>query len=286
MMKMIYVLTFFVRESSPYREYDMKMVQDCFFSLQQSEEKVIVIYNQGCLTNSEIRELLVPYHVNPIIIGDGGNIGIAQARQACFEYIWNNFSEVPFICEIHVDMVFPVNWYQPLIEFLENSDEPLISPGVFALDGKLYPENKSAGVEEIPSEHAALCTLLEKLKKNELREGFLNPVIYKSNVLKEVGGYDCRFLKGKQGYEDDSLLLGFLYYMGTRTQWTPKCNLKSWIYHATGGQRMTIPGKEKEFALNLNGLFCQYGANGFRQLARMRHNIQFEVFYNDVLQHL
>ena len=286
-MEMIYVLTFFIREGALYREMDLKLAHDCFLSLEQCGDIKIIIHNQGCLTNEQLKNWLTAYKVDTEVIGNGENIGIAEARQRCFEHIWRYYPNTPYICEIHIDMVFHKEWQLPLLNFLKDSDEPLIAPGVVTLDGTLYPLTQKINGDLLPKDFSEFDAFLKQLKCEAFVDAFVNPVIYKSDVLKEIGGYDCLFLRGKQGYEDDSLLLGFLYYMGTRTNWKPKCYLKSWVFHATAVQRMTLPGKEKEFARNLNGLFCQYGANGFKQLSRLRTNsTEFELFFENVVNSL
>lgn len=286
-MDIIYTLPFFIREEHPCREQDLKLAENCLSSLQQSGNTVIVIYNQGCLKEDNLRDFLSFFKIYPIILGDGHNVGIARARQICFEYIWQNYPEVPFIAEIHLDMIFPPNWHRPLLDFLNSSDEPMICPGIVTSGGELHPINKGVSMVKVPQEYTDLVFMLKQLVRDEFHEGFVHPVIHKSRILKEIGGYDYRFLKGKQGYEDDSLLLGYLYHMGTRTNWKPKACLKSWVYHAAMAQRIALPGKEQEFALNLRGLFYQYGGYGFKQLARIHNNDSyFAALFESILQEL
>ncbi|RTE00421.1 glycosyltransferase [Paenibacillus whitsoniae] len=267
-MKIIHTMPLLIRGDSSYNE-DLRMAKNCFESLQSSDDNFVVIYNQGCLSNDELNHLLSSFQLPSVILGNGTNVGIAKARQTCFEYIWNHFKEVHYISEIHVDMVFPRNWYEPLLDLLENSDEPMISPGILTQYGELQPIGNSAIIPETIEE---LIKLLEDSARNEVHEGFVHPVVHKANALREIGGYDTRFIKGKQGYEDDSLLVGYLYYMGTRTNWRPKCYLKSLVYHATMAQRMSLPDKHLDFDLNGVGLFFQHGAHGLKQLSKIHKN--------------
>ncbi|SKC84200.1 hypothetical protein [Maledivibacter halophilus] len=286
-MEMIYTLPFFIRNDEKYCSYDLDLAHRCFSSLQLSDDVLVVLYNQGCLTNDEIEDFLSNYRIRTIMIGNGENIGIAKARQLCFEYIWENYSEVPFICEIHLDMVFTKNWHIPLVDFLKVSDEPMVSPGIITSNGELHPINKGVSIGKVPMEYKKLEILLNRVIKEEIWEGFVHPVIHKSNILQEIGGYDYHFLKGKQGYEDDSILLGYLYYMGTRTNWKPKAYLKSYVYHASMAQRMTLQGKEEDFNLNLRGLFYQYGGYGFKFLSKLHKNDDsFQKLFENVLKQL
>lgn len=286
-MEMIYTLPFFIRDKEPYYSHDLELAHRCFSSLQYSDDVLVVLYNQGCLEQDKLTNFLSAYEIDTVIIGDGINVGIAQSRQFCFEYIWNNYSQVPFICEMHLDMVFLKNWHIPLINFLKDSEEPVISPGIITANGEVHPINKGVSVVEVPQKYKELKNLLNSQKQDEICEGFVHPVIHKSHVLKDIGGYDYHFLKGKQGYEDDSILLGYLYYMGTRTNWRPKAYLKSYVYHAAMAQRMTLKGKEEDFNLNLRGLFYQYGGYGFKHLSRLHNNdVNFEKHFENVLNQL
>ncbi|MFF3103242.1 hypothetical protein [Viridibacillus arvi] len=261
-----------------YQSSDLTLFEQCFESLGESDEKFIVIYNQGNLSKSVLEEKLAHYKIPNVILGDGENIGIAQARQKCFEYIWGNFKEVGYISEIHLDMVFPKNWYEPLIHFLETTDEPMVSPGILTSSGELQPVGRFI---VLPQNKENMISILESLAEEVVSERFVHPVIHKANALKVIGGYDLQFFKGKQGYEDDSLLLGYLYYMGTRTNWRPKCYLKSWVYHATMAQRMSVPDKHLDFQANKEGLFLQYGAYGMKHLSHLHQN---QTFFNSLLK--
>ncbi|NLI91928.1 MAG: hypothetical protein GX434_06865 [Peptococcaceae bacterium] len=285
-MKMIYTLPFLLRSEPEYFKQDMQLVHNCFSTLQQDQSNILIIYNQGFLEKDKLRDLLDHYKLNAEILGTGGNIGIAQARQKCFEYIWANYPEIPFIAEIHLDMIFPQNWYIPLLNHLIRSDEPCLSPGIVNSTGELHPLCKGKSLVRVPQETEKLLLLLKSLERQEMHEGFVHPVIHKSEVLKQIGGYDCRFLQGRQGYEDDSLLLGYSYYLGTSRKWKPKCCLESWVYHAALAQRITLPDIQKEFSLNLRGLTSQYGGYGLMELARIHDSEYFKFLFNETLHTL
>lgn len=78
-------------------ESNLKLPKRCFESLAQSKENRIVVYNQGCLPNEVITNVLKSYGVSPIILGNGSNVGIPKARQTCFQYIWEHYSEIEYI---------------------------------------------------------------------------------------------------------------------------------------------------------------------------------------------
>ncbi|WP_434564556.1 glycosyltransferase [Thermoanaerobacterium thermosaccharolyticum] len=264
-------------------DLDITMASNCFNSLQDSEDNMIIIYNQGVLNNEELRQFLLGFNINAIILGNGTNIGIPKARQLCFEYIWDNYSDIQFISEIHLDMIFPKNWCIPLIDFLINTDEPMISPGILTVSGILEPNINNLNKEKykIPEDINDLRLLLKSLSNNNIKEGFVHPVIHKANILKEVGGYNYEILKGKQGFEDDSLLLGYFYYMGIHNKWRPKALFKSIVYHSVEAQRMTLVHKEIDFNENLNGLIQQYGLYGIKHLIFIHNNKQlFQNIYN------
>jgi heterodisulfide reductase subunit B len=106
-------------------------------------------------------------------------------------------------------------------------------------------------------------------------------------VLKAVGGYDTRFLKGTQGYEDDSLLVGIRYYLGTKTNWKPKCFTGVRVYHATLVQRVTMPDINEAFRSNLRGLVYQYGVKGLMELTAIYpENKHFRQVADDLLKQL
>lgn len=260
------------------------MAEMCLSTLAQSKENNIVIYNQGPLSNEEVMAFASKFRIVTTVIGSGTNIGIPRGRQSCFEHIWDNINQVKYISEIHLDMKFPSDWYQPLIEFLDSSDEPMISPGIVTRFGEMQPDGSNH--QHVPlADVDGFVNSLSKLTSDRIEIGFVHPVIHKSDILREIGGYDHHFLHGKQGFEDDSLLLGYLYYMGTRTHWQPKCYLKSRVYHASMAQRTTLENFKSEIQLNLQGLMKQYGAYGFKHLARVHSNSTlFLDLYNQCTQ--
>ncbi|MDQ0268280.1 hypothetical protein [Cytobacillus purgationiresistens] len=279
-MKIIHTIPLLIRPE--FLIDDLEMAKRCFETLQPTKGNPVVLYNQGGLNNDEIRELFPPSESSVVILGNGENVGIAQARQNCFDYIWEHYEDVEYISEIHVDMLFPPNWYGPLVEFLTNSDEPMISPGILTMNGELQPLNLYTA---IPDNTDDLIALLGKMNRDEVHERFVHPVIHKASILRVIGGYDTRFLQGKQGYEDDSLLLGYAYYMGTRTNWRPKCYLKSWVYHATMAQRGTFTDRHLDFSINEQGLIRQYGAYGLKRLSNIHQNSSvFDMLLQDFLR--
>ncbi|WP_212031170.1 hypothetical protein [Cytobacillus depressus] len=264
-MRIVHTLLFMLREK--FYEEDLIMAGKCFETLSRSDENTVVIYNKGSLDNATLKEFLNPFNIKYHILGDGRNIGIPQARQKCFEYVWGKYPETPYISEIHLDMLFPTNWYSELIQYLENNDEPLISPGIITATGDVFP--KGNGNYDLPKEVNEVLGLLERISEDKVIQGFVHPVIHRVSTLKSVGGYDVNFLTGMQAYEDDSLLLGYLYFMGTRTNWYPKVCFKSFVYHAYMGQRITLENIQDEHRKNLEGLFHQYGAKGLKQLSNL-----------------
>lgn len=261
---------------------DVEMLKTCLSTLGKSEENNVVIYNQGILSNHDIQLLAAQTGVKVDIIGDGLNVGIPESRQAMFEHIWDRYPSIPYISEIHVDMAFPKDWYVELIDFLERTDEPMVCPGIVTQNGSMEPDGvHGIDLRELSTE--LLLQLLRSLQQDKVALGFVHPVIHKAEVLKAVGGYDTGFLTGKQGFEDDSLLLGYLYYMGIRTAWRPKCVLKSRVYHAYMAQRKHLENIHGELQRNLSGLFNQYGAYGFKHLNDIHPDKDFfETLYQQV----
>jgi hypothetical protein len=264
-MKIIHTLPWFIR-GAPQHEEDLRMALQSLLTLGLSEDSFVVLYNQGCLPNEELERLLAASGTKAAVLGQGTNIGIAKARQACFEHIWEHYPQAAFISEIHVDMLFPAGWYLPLIDYLEQTGEPLVSPGILTGYGELQPTGERL---ELDAAAGSMLETLAALAREEIADGFVHPVVHNAAILRKIGGYDTRFLQGKQGYEDDSLLLGCYYYMGVRSGWRPKCCLNTWVYHATMAQRMSMPDKQLDFALNEQGLLLQYGAYGLKHLAEL-----------------
>lgn len=281
---LIHTMPLFLRQSQDDFKKDMKMLRLCLRSMELSSEKNLVIYNQGPLSNMEVGDLLSTYSLSVHIIGGGENVGIAGGRQECFKFIWNNFANVDFVSEIHVDMILPQDWYVPLIKFLQETDEPMVSPGIVTQWGEVYPRMTNSKID-MPIETMGLdeiFTVLSQLAKNIVVEGFVHPVVHKNAILNLIGGYDCHYLQGKQGFEDDSLLLGYLYYMGLRTNWRPKALMSSIVYHAGMFQRMSVY-KQGDTDMNLNGLIRQYGGYGLKHLSRLHpQGSYFSTLYEEL----
>jgi hypothetical protein len=260
-----HTLLFMLRKK--YLTEDLSLADTCLTSLQKSACKNVVIYNQGLYTNNELRDYLSKYSLNCTIIGDGSNVGIVKARQRCFEYIWETMPQTEYISELHLDMYFSTDWELPLTELLQTTCEPLISCGFINKDGVLAHLNKRLIV--MPQTSEQMDETLQQLRFDGIVTGFGHPCIHKSEILKEVGGYDTRFMTAKHFCEDDSLLLSYYYYLGTRLKWTPKMNYKSVVYHACEGQRLTIDVDNYE---NFNGIMKQYGAMGMKHLYEIHNN--------------
>ncbi len=265
-------------------EKDINMMLTALITLAESDPGgLLVLFNQGLIPNEELLPILKSVNLHSIILGNGDNVGIPRGRQSCFEYIWNAHPNISYISEIHVDMLFPKDWINVLVTYLENHDEPMICPGIMTSSGELHPEYtvgiSSGGIPlgDINKMHA----VLQAFTYPGVVEGFVHPVIHKAQALKSVGGYDTRFLTGLQGYEDDSLLLGYRYYMGTRINWLPKCCLKTRVYHATMAQRNKVKFTPDE---NLRGLISQYGVEGIKQLGNIYpHNEEFKMLLGKIL---
>jgi len=263
---------------------DLQMADECFKSLSTGNaDGILVLYNQGPLSNKQLEIFLSKYPIENVILGNGENIGIPAARQACFKYIWNNLPEVLFVSEIHVDMIFTSDWVKVLTQWLKSNDEPMIAPGILTAFGELHPEQKGIKSIEIPSDYSSILALLPLLTTDSLAEGLVHPVIHKAETLKAIGGYDTRFLTGQQGFEDDSLLLGYRFYMGVRNNWKPKACLKTRVFHKSLAQRVYLQNMQSECAKNLEGLIKQYGVYGLEQLDRMHCNKTFEATVQDKL---
>lgn len=264
-MDLIHTLLFMIRQE--YLEEDMQIATRCLKSLENSAYKTVVIYNQGSFNNEQIKSFVKPYSLNCIIIGDGVNVGTSAGRQRCFEYIWANFPNTQFISEIHLDMIFTVNWEVPLIKYLENHEEPLICSGI--IDDKGNVPFLGQATHPVPTNLEDFESYLQSLKSDKIVIGFTNPCIHVSEILKQTGGYNTNFLKGMHAFEDDSMLLGYYYYYGTKASWKPKINFNSVVYHKIAGQRLIMTDIVK---INYFGLVDQYGAMGLNHLSELHNN--------------
>lgn len=275
-MTCVCMLPFFINKQEHLFDSDMKMAHDCLKSLTYSQDLKLVLYNQGGLTNQELNEYLRNFDLDYDIIGEGMNVGITMARYRSLQYIYQNYITANYIAEIHVDMIFSQNWHKPLIDYLASSEEPLISPRILSCKNSTYEFFDNAElVSRLPDTVEAVMALLQKSTKDNIVEGFVHPVVHKVNVLKNIPAYDVGFLTGKQNFEDDSLLLGYNYYLGTAKQWKPKCCLHSCVYHKVVGQRSQLPNIPEEWQKNFLGLFTQYGAYGLKELTRIHDNHPF-----------
>ena len=159
---------------------DINMAINCFKSLSLgTTNSILILYNQGNMSNDKLETFLKTFKLNYVILGEGNNVGIPAARQCCFEYIWENFSDIKYISEIHVDMIFTSDWTDIIINYLENNDEPMLSPGIITNFGELHPENRGNKCIEIPQSYEEILTLLSNNISNEICEGFVHPVIHK-----------------------------------------------------------------------------------------------------------
>lgn len=273
---LVHSLLFMLR--SDYLEEDKNLATQCLKSLEKSSNKTVVIYNQGCLTNDEVIQLTKQFNLECLVIGEGQNVGIAYGRQHMFEYIWKNFHSNQFISETHLDMLFANNWEDPLIDYLNKHDEPMISCGIVDVSGRLHYTNFDPIT--LPQDILLFGDFLKNLRRDMIVHGFTHPVIHVSQILKEVGGYDNRFLKGKQSFEDDSLLLEYYYYYGTRAKWHPKVNYNSVVYHKTMAQRMTVM-TSKDVDINYCGLLNKHGAMGLKALSLLHKDTWSVKFFNE-----
>jgi hypothetical protein len=281
-MKLAYMVTFYVDKTSPTYEQDLIMTKECFESLSFSEGVVLFIYNQGNLTNEEISSLVKPYEFEFYIIGSGKNVGIPKARYRLTKYILNNYPETEYIAEIHLDMIFMPNWHIPLINYLANTDEPIISPRIISNEhSDFLIHDKRVPVDFSGSLQTRVNKLLS-LTENKLIYGFTHPAIHKVEALKNINYFDGGFLTAKQNFEDDSILLGYRYYMGTRVNWKSKCNLNSCVFHKIGAQRFRIE-KNDDYNKNLNGFIRQYGAYGMLEYYKMNGNRGYDNIYKSMI---
>lgn len=271
-MKLVHTLLFLMREGSLFEDLDL--AKTCLRSLQKSSEKTVVVYNQGFYTNDQLREFLRGYCLDAHVIGGGENTGTTVGRQSCFEYIWQTFGDVRFISELHMDMVFAPHWEDALTEYLETHEEPVIGCGIVNASGELPFSGRTVPLPEAGGGDEGF---LLGLREDRVVRGFTCPCVHVSEILKATGGYNPQFLKGKQCFEDDSMLLGYYYYYGTKAGWYPKVSYASVVYHAVAGQRI---GLGDSVTVNLNGLIRQYGAMGLRHLSELHQSPWHKRFFS------
>ncbi|MGB8452825.1 MAG: hypothetical protein WCD89_10910 [Anaerocolumna sp.] len=273
-MKLIHTLLFLLRQEN--NSEDVNLAKENLKSLEKSSYKTLVVYNQGPLSNEELKDFLRQFNLDCIIIGEAVNAGIAAGRQRCFQYIWDNYPDTEFISEIHMDMLFTHHWEDAMVDFLNSNDEPVVSAGIIDKNGVLPFLDDTA--REIPSDYEEYDSFLSGLRCDKIVHGFTHPCIHKAEIIRKIGGYDTRFLKGKQCFEDDSLLLGYYYYYGTKADWHPKVNYNSVVYHAVALQRL---GLHDSIVPNLSGLIKQYGAMGFKSLSHLHKSAWHKRFFED-----
>ena len=270
-MKLVHTLLFMLRQN--HEPEDIKLAVNCLTSLVKSTSKTVVIYNQGSMSNVVLQAFVAPFGLDCHIIGDGANVGTVLGRRKCLEYIWETLPDTQYISEVHLDMLFPPNWEDKLVEYLENNDEPVISSGIIDSKGKMPFLNKTA---VLPDPIGQCGDFLVTLQTDRILEGFTNPCIHKSEILRATEGYNPKFLKGRQCFEDDSMLLGYYYYYGTRRCWHPKINYNTVVYHAVAGQRL---GVWDNIAVNYAGLVKQYGVMGLKALSTLHTSEWHKKFF-------
>lgn len=272
-MKLVHTLLFMFREDNA--KEDTLMAYNCLKSLEKSTYKTLVVYNQGSMSCDTLKDFLSDFDLDCHVIGSGANLGTVIGRQKCFEYIWENMQDADYISELHPDMIFTNHWEDALVDYLENHDEPVISCGIVDKHG-IMPFLDKPTIP--PQDFSQYDVFLANLRTDSIVHGFANPCIHVSRILKEIGGYNPMFLKGRQCFEDDSMLLGYYYYYGSRHNWYPKINYNSVIYHAVAGQRLGIQGN---VMINFNGLVKQYGLMGLKALSTLHSSAWHKKFFTD-----
>lgn len=277
-MSLVHTLLFFVR-ADHYAD-DLLLTEKCLKSLSTGTYKKVVIYNQGCISNDELRNILDQYDLEYYILGKGINIGIVAGRQNCFQYIWSNLPNTKYISELHLDMIFSKEWENSLIDYLTQHDEPVISSGIITSSGSCV--NLKETVYSLPQLFDEWEPFLHSLQENVIIPGFTHPCIHVSQILQEVGGYDLKMLNGSQYYEDDSLLLSYYLYYGTRSNWHPKINYNSVVYHECAAQRLGLDNCIQNYL----GLIQQYGIMGQKYLSLLHSNLGQKQFFKNQYEFL
>lgn len=270
MGRLVHTLLFMINQVQ-----DIIMAANCLRSLEKSTHRTVVVYNQGSWDHDRLKEHLELFNLDCHIIGDGVNVGTSVGRQKCFEYIWENMPDTLYISELHLDMIFSPNWEDALIQYLERNDEPLIGCGIVDKTGTMPFLGKKVA---LPDKLERFHDFLDGLRTDSVVRGFTNPCVHVSTILRETGGYNASFLKGHQCFEDDSMLLGYYYYYGTKRGWYPKVNYNSVVYHDVAGQRMAAGGNTND---NYAGLVKQYGAMGLKALSGLHSSAWHKRFFWD-----
>lgn len=271
-MKLIHTLLFLVRED--YVEEDIQMISACLKSMEKGSYTTVVVYNQGFWSNPQVAHFLEGFQLNCIVLGEGTNVGTVIGRQSCFEKIWEEFPDTAYVSELHLDMWLTRHWEDALVAYLDQNDEPVICSGIVDQFGvSPFLERDASAISQEPEQ---MEQYLENVKCDQIVHGFTNPCIHKASILKQTGGYNAQYLKGKQAFEDDSMLLGYFYYYGTRAAWKPKVNYNSVVYRAVAGQRLVL---EDSVNVNYTGLIRQYGGMGLKHLSELHRSPWHVAFF-------
>ncbi|RYD03050.1 hypothetical protein N752_21810 [Desulforamulus aquiferis] len=269
-------------------KHDLSLANSCFSSLAKYyPDSLIVLFNQGKLTNAELTKYLRQFKLRFHILGKGSMVSLALARGTCLNYLWKYLPDIKYISEIAQDMIFPSHWLDEMINFLNtHQDQPMVCPGIINYRGERYPQESDRLIlENIPTNDLnGMNEFLSSLSIEKELEGFAYPVVHRAEALKAVGGYNTSFLKGPQGFENDCLLLGYRYYMGLKHNWKPICCLKTYVYQGSTILQ-TIPGNEGE--ANLKGLIHMYGLKGIMELEQIhQNNTYYKELYEELFKQL
>lgn len=264
-MKLVHTLLFMLRENM--LPQDIALADRCLKSLEKSTYTTIIIYNQGCWPNERLKAYLKKFQLDCIVIGDGVNAGIPAGHHACYEHAFT-IPGVSYITELHMDMAFAGHWEDALVDYLDtHENEPMIGCGTVTKIGELIFLGTKVPLP--PTDLDAMDAYLDGLKQDVVVEGLTNPCLHRRDVLKEIDALDPRFLPGKQGFDDDCLMLSYYYYLGTHANWRPKVNYNSVVCHDTCGQRFSI---DEDVMINYHGLVRKHGAMGLKVLAGLQKN--------------
>ena len=277
-MELVHTLLFLLRETS--MEEDLKRARQCLKSLEKSASQTVVVFNQGIWSNTALDAYLSDFDLDCTIIGEGVNRGIVIGRQRCFTYIWTHMPQAEWITELHMDMLFTYRWEAPLVDYLRDHDEPMVSCGIVDKAGALSYLDLEVPV--LPDDLEAAAAYLLTLRRNQVTNGLNHPCVHRADILQAVGGYDTAFLRNQQEFEDDSLMLGYHYYYGTRRNWRPKVCFRSVVFHEVAGQRLNL--KTWSGPNNFDGLVKQYGAMGLKQLIPIHATQWHETFFSQRFQ--
>lgn len=277
-MELVHTLLFLLRE--PSMERDLKRAEQCLKSLEKSASRTVMVFNQGIWSNEALEAYLSTFDLDCTVIGEGVNRGIVIGRQSCFTYIWEHMPQTEFITELHMDMIFTYRWETPLVDYLRDHDEPMVGCGIVDKAGKLSYLDLEVPVP--PDDLEAAASYLLTLRRNQVVNGLNHPCVHRADILQAVGGYDTTFLRNQQEFEDDSLMLGYHYYYGTRRNWRPKVCFRSVVFHEVAGQRLSL--KAGSGPTNFGGLVKQYGAMGLKQLIPIHATPWHETFFLERFQ--